>query len=76
MAHCSNGQIFTWREPLEALMSRLKPGLFFATHKSYIVNVSAIQEARWSENDVILVNGESLPVARRREAELKACLKG
>ena len=76
IAHYTNGQKYVWRESLDTLMSRLKTCMFVSTHKSFIVNLNAIREARWSEDNMVLINGESIPVSRRREAELKAMLKG
>ncbi len=73
IAHCAQGQTFTWRETFETLTGRLKHGLFFACHKSYLVNMSAIREANWSTYTLLLLNGDAIPVSRRKEARLKDC---
>ncbi len=75
-AHCSDGQTYTWRESFESLSSRLSDGLFFLCHRSYLVNLRAIREARLSDSILILENEQTIPVSRRREAALKSCLGG
>ena len=71
VAHCGNGQTYTWRGTFEELTGRLVPGLFFTCHKSYLINLRAVREARWAENMLAMANGDTVPLSRRREAELK-----
>ena len=54
----------TLREWEEQLDMRL----FLQVHKSYIVNLSEIDEI---EEKIILKNGEIIPIARRRKNELR-----
>ena len=74
-AHYQNGQTFSWRESLETLRERVKPGLFVQCHKSYLVGLSHVQEYRWSEDCLILDSGESIPISRRRIGDMKALLQ-
>lgn len=44
---------------------------FFRIHKSYIVNLARVKELLVSDNGVCLcINGQTLPVARRRKRAL------
>ena len=70
-AHYPIGETFEWRESLEALKTRLAPGMFVQCHKSYIVNRQHVREFLWAEDKVILDNGEELPLSRRRAKGLK-----
>lgn len=47
---------------------QLEGKLFFQCHKSYIVNLSMIEDI--GEDRAILITGEQVRVARRRRAEL------
>ena len=47
--------------------SVLDSRMFLQVHKSYIVNLSQIEQI---EDKLTLKNGEILPVARRRKSEL------
>lgn len=55
-------------ERLENLLRSLPAG-FFQCHKSYIVNMPQIQ--RFQSADILLKNGETVPVSRARYAETK-----
>ena len=70
-AHCADGQTYTWRESLDSLAARLSDRLFFSCHRSYLVNLQAIREIRLGENLIVLKNEQTVPVSRRKEAELK-----
>lgn len=70
-AHYPNGRTFMWRESLDDLMTRLTPGMFAQCHRNCIVNLNHIREFRWSEEQLVLESGETLPVSRRRVKELK-----
>ena len=74
-AHCRDGKNYTWREGFEPLMKRLSAGMFFLCHRSSLVNLTAVREAWWSDDFLVLVSGEKLPVSRRKEAELKKLLR-
>jgi DNA-binding LytR/AlgR family response regulator len=53
---------------LEDILHTLPVG-FFQCHKSYIVNMSRIR--RFQSSDILLKNGERVPVSRARYAETK-----
>ena len=74
IAHCTDSHLLTWRETVEKLAERLPPEKFIQIHKSYIVNLKHVSEFRWADDVVILDNGESLPISRRREEEIKKLL--
>lgn len=55
-------------ERLETIMHTLPTG-FFQCHKSYIVNMSRIR--RFQASDILLKNGERIPVSRSKYNETK-----
>jgi len=61
-------EIITAYERLENIVRTLPVG-FYQCHKSYIVNMSRIQ--RFKVNDILLKNGESVPVSRARYADTR-----
>lgn len=73
-AVCQQGNIVTWRESLSELNHRLSEGMFVQCHKSYIVNRRYVQEYGWSEDKLVLKNGETLPISRRKTGALKEML--
>lgn len=73
-AVCQQGNIVTWRESLSELNHRLSEGMFVRCHKSYIVNRRYVQEYGWSEDKLVLKNGETLPISRRKTGALKEML--
>jgi len=73
-AHYANGRVFSWRESMESVKRRVKAGLFVQNHKSFLTNVLYIQEIRWAEDDIIMNNGDHLPLSRRRARELRSAL--
>jgi DNA-binding LytR/AlgR family response regulator len=67
-------QVHTLEETLVAYekldsVSRSLPAGFFQCHKSYIVNMRQIR--RFQSSDILLKNGESVPVSRARYAKTK-----
>lgn len=65
--HTTDGTVTAY-ELLENILRSL-PSAFFQCHKSYIVNMSHV--SRFSLNDIVLRNGERIPVSRARLAEVK-----
>jgi len=55
-------------ESLENILRSL-PAVFFQCHKSYIVNMSQIR--RFQSTDILLKNGETVPLSRARYAKTK-----
>ena len=62
------GETITTYERLENIMRSLPIG-FYQCHKSYIVNMNQIR--RFQSTDVLLKNGESVPVSRARYSETR-----
>lgn len=55
--------------PLREWMEKLDNYMFFACHRSYIVNLGKI--ANIGKDTADLVNGEKVPIARRKRTELQ-----
>ncbi len=75
MADSNTVRIFTKQEeyrsekPLKAWMEELDLRMFFACHRSYIVNLGKIADI--GSDMAILVSGEKVPVARRKRTGLQ-----
>lgn len=62
------GDTVTAYERLESVLNMLPAG-FSQCHKSYIVNMAQIR--RFESSDILLKNGEQIPVSRARYAQTK-----
>jgi two-component system LytT family response regulator len=63
-------------QKLSEIGAKLNPQDFFHIHRSYIVNVNQVQKIEaWMKSSyrVVLKNGETLPLSRRRVHEFKQC---
>ncbi len=73
------GKTHRVREPLAALEARLDPARFTRIHRSVIVRLDEVREWRAEAGDVdavvVLRDGTTLPVSRRRLAQVKALLR-
>lgn len=65
--HAANNTIAAY-ERLDSVLQMLPIG-FYQCHKSYIVNMSQIR--RFQSTDILLKNGETVPVSRARYSETK-----
>jgi two-component system LytT family response regulator len=66
------------REPLAKLAVQLDPGEFIRVHRSHIVKLTAIAELQplfHGDYELILRNGERLPLSRRYKALLPAAIR-
>jgi two-component system LytT family response regulator len=64
------------RAPLDALETTLDPSRFARVHRSYIVRLDRVTEARHVDGRLeLVVGGASLPVSRRRRASVEGLLK-
>lgn len=72
--HCADGSVMVWRESFEHLLPRLAPGDFLQCHRGYVVSLRAIREVDWMAEELTLLNGQTLPVSRRRAPALKRAL--
>lgn len=69
---------FLHREPLHALEARLPPGRFLRVHRSAMVNLTQIREARVTAgggHELLLRDGTRLPVSRSRWTSVNAVLR-
>ena len=64
----TSGETITVYDRLENIMRSLPAG-FYQCHKSYIVNMRRIR--RFQANDILLKNGERVPVSRSKYNETK-----
>ena len=75
----AHGKRFLVRDSLTSLERRLASENFVRVHRGALVNVERVREVRTSrttdEARLILSNGMSIPVSRRRRAELEARLR-
>lgn len=75
MADGNTVRIYTEREeyrsekPLKEWMEELDERMFFACHRSYIVNLGKIKDI--GKDTAVLVSGEKVPIARRKRTELQ-----
>ncbi len=73
------GESFLIREALQKLESKLDPKRFLRIHRSAIVNIGHVREIRPNVSgghDVIMKDGKSLPLGRRRKADIVRRLGG
>ncbi len=61
----------SWRESFVSLMARLQTDMFARVHKSYLVSIRHIESIRFNTNEIVLSNGDVLPVSRRSESLLR-----
>ncbi len=62
-------EVYRSEKPLREWINELDERMFFACHRSYIVNLGRI--AVIAKDMVILISGEKVPVARRKRSELQ-----
>jgi two-component system, LytTR family, response regulator len=65
------------RESLSSLEARLDAAQFVRTHRSAIVNIARVREVRNEAAEMVLVlsDGQSVPVSRRRREFLRERLR-
>lgn len=74
----SGGKAHLLREPLAKLAGQLDPGEFIRVHRSHVVKLTAIAELQpmfHGDYELILRNGERLPLSRRYKALLPAAIR-
>lgn len=60
---------------LEKIEKCLKPNTFFRCHKSYIVNLSKIQEISRQQFEIVIADNVRLPISRRKRKEFITVLQ-
>lgn len=69
--YTSEGKVIMSSKGLKELESRLPTSQFFRIHLSYLINLNHLRNyLKEDGGSVILSNGQSLPVSRRRKASL------
>ena len=63
------------RATLNALAETLPHGFFYRCHRSYMVNVRAIDHVDFTAMEVVLTSGESLPLARTARDSMRDLLE-
>jgi two-component system LytT family response regulator len=72
----ADGKRYLVRTALDALERSLDASLFARIHRSYIVRLDRVREFRRTNGaELVLADGRSLPVSRRRRAVLESLLK-
>lgn len=74
----TRNRVLVHREALYALEARLPPGRFLRVHRSALVNVEQIREARITregDHQLVLLDGTRLTVSRSRWADVDALLR-
>jgi len=69
---------FLVREPLRALTRRLQPEGFLRVHRRALVSIASVREIRSTSSGqsvVVLTNGRTITVSRRRRADLIATMR-
>ena len=69
--HKKDGAVIDYYHKLEDLERRVD-GRFFKCHRSYLVNLDYVRGCR--DGQVLLSQGEAIPVSRLRERELTQAL--
>jgi two-component system LytT family response regulator len=72
------GKVHLIREPLSAFISQLSPEEFLRVHRSHVVHIGFIQEIRpmfHGDYELVLRNGEQLPLSRRYKLLLPEAIR-
>lgn len=72
--HLVGGKTITIRSSMKVLESQLAEAGFIRIHQGYLVNYRQIELI--ADQEVLLVSGESLPVSRRKLAQVRAAYLG
>jgi two-component system LytT family response regulator len=75
----AGGKMHLLREPLAKLIAQLDAGDFIRVHRAHVVKLTAIAELQpmfHGDYELILRNGERLPLSRRYKALLPEAIRG
>ncbi len=68
--HLSDGEVVLVSKTLKSFEIQLPETQFFRIHQSFLVNLDFVTSFDKKQSELLLRNGESLPVAQRRRSEL------
>lgn len=68
IVHTAEGDIYTTKNSMDNIEKSLKQYNFFRCHKSYLINIDYVQTI---QKTTAIVNGEEVPISRRRINDLK-----
>ena len=72
------GKMHLIREPLTSFIAQLDPNEFLRVHRSHVVRITFIEEMRpmfHGDYELVLRNGERLPLSRRYKQLLPATIR-
>ena len=67
--HLTNNRKFIVRQTLQELQTKLTPGLFFRTHRSYLVYLNNIDRIDMADM-IVLTGNRPVPLSKGNKAEL------
>ena len=70
--HLLSGEIITASKSLKDFSELLPTNLFFRCHKSYLINLNHCVEYNRSEEQILLLNKDSVPLSQRSKSEYLA----
>ncbi len=66
---CKDGSEYFYNGVIYNVYDELKDSKFFRPHKAYVVNFYAVDQ--WSREELVLVNGDRIPVSRKKVEEIR-----
>lgn len=66
---CGGGEEYSYNGKISSVYEELKHNNFFQPHKSFVVNYYAVEQ--WSRDELILLNGDHIPISRNKVAEVR-----
>lgn len=66
---CKGGKEYSYNGKISNVYEKLKDSKFFSPHKSFVVNYHAVEQ--WSRDELILLDGERIPVSRNKISEVR-----
>lgn len=66
---CNDGEKYFYYGKISGIYRELCNSQFFSPHKSYVVNYYAV--GQWRRNELVMTNGDCIPVSRNKEAEIR-----
>ncbi len=66
---CNGGEEYFYYGKISDVRRELCDSRFFSPHKSYVVNYYGVRQ--WSRNELVMINGDCVPVSRNRETEIR-----